>query len=118
MFKQPTFNGYTLPGYNAMLPLNKNFRWMIVWDKEGWTAPVRRIVVNYYGKFLDSDGNEWDCASELPEELTTDEFSKWNEVPDHVLMHDVDQWISAQFKKMPPLGQLFEEAEKAKGNVH
>jgi len=79
-----------LPGYNAMLPLNKYFRWMIVWD----------------------------CASELPEELTTDVFAEWNEVPDHVLMRDVDQWISAQFKKMPPLGQLFEEAEIAKGNGH
>lgn len=76
------YNGHDLPGFNtARPPTPESPRWMIVWDARGWTAPVRRVVNGFNGKFTDTDGNSWDYGSELPSEYMGDEWKEWREVP-------------------------------------
>lgn len=75
----PKFNGFDLPGFEIT---NTRFpRWCIVWDDKGWTTPVRRVIMGFYGKALDSDGNSWDHCSDLPYECRSREFDEWNDVP-------------------------------------
>lgn len=90
MIKQKTYNGYRLAGYDSRRPVQYYIRWMLVWDKTGWTTPVRRVVVSFNGKFVDSSGVEWDYGSELPNLVeTTPEATKlmnqWNLVPSNIL---------------------------------
>lgn len=89
---QKTYNGYALPGFDSSRPPHKEFRWMIVWDEKGWTVPVRRVIVSFNGKFVDSNGCEWDFASELPAHFMTDRFKAWREVPLKIYKRDPQQY--------------------------
>ena len=96
----PTYNGLRLPGYDTARPVRPDEpRWMIVWDRSGWTKPVRRIVISFNGKFLDTDGNYWDFGSDIPLEYRRKELEGYWEIPDNLL-----DPITAWWKKIPGLG--------------
>ena len=78
-----TFNGLALPGFDMANP--KFPRVAIVWDANGWTAPVRRIVTGFNGKFTDTDGNTWDYSSDIPYEYRSLRFADWNTVPENLI---------------------------------
>jgi len=78
-----TYNGKELLGFDTAMPPSVCPRWMVVWDREGpLSTPVRRIVVGFNGKFVTSDGVEYDQASELPTEYLGRVWRGWRELPD------------------------------------
>ena len=74
------YNKLKLPGFDTTRPLHKEPRWMIVWDDAGCTTPVRRVIVQFNGKFRDNSGSYWDHASELPEEYQRAVWDYWRRV--------------------------------------
>lgn len=74
----PKFNGLDLPGFE--LPNTRFPRWCIVWDDKGWTTPVRRVIMGFYGKVVDSDGNSWDHCSDIPYEYRSLALAEWTDV--------------------------------------
>ena len=78
---------------------------MIVWDRTGWTKPVRRIVVMFDGKFLDTDGNYWDFGSDIPDEYTTETLKDYWKVP---------EGLAPVWNICPPLGNLFRDMDNLK----
>lgn len=100
----PRYNGLILPGYDSKFPVTpKCPRWMIVWDKTGWTKPVRRIVVMFNGKFLDTDGNYWDFGSDIPDEYKTKELKDYWKIPGG---------LAPALYNLPPLGNLLRDLDK------
>lgn len=101
----PRYNGLILPGYDAKNPVTPySPRWMIVWDRTGWTKPVRRIVVMFNGKFLDTDGNYWDFGSDIPHEYTTKELQDYWKIPEGL--------APTVWDKLAPIGNLFRDQDK------
>jgi hypothetical protein len=101
----PRYNGLILPGYDTKNPVTpKCPRWMIVWDRAGWTKPVRRIVVMFDGKFLDTDGNYWDFGSDIPYEYATKNLQDYWKIP---------EGLAPALDNLPPLGNLFRDQDKA-----
>ena len=95
----PRYNGLILPGYDTKNPVTPySPRWMIVWDRAGWTKPVRRIVVMFNGKFLDTDGNYWDFGSDIPHEYATKELQDYWKIP---------EWFAPLWDRVHNLGNLF-----------
>ena len=91
----PTYNGFRLPGYDSKFPVTYSSpRWMIVWDKTGWTKPVRRIIIMFNGKFLDTDGNYWDFGSDIPYEYTKPELRDYWKVPENILSPEAKKWAN------------------------
>lgn len=100
------YNGKELPGFDTSMPPSVSPRWMVVWDSEGpLSTPVRRIVVGFNGKFVTSDGVEYDQASELPTEYLGRVWKGWRELPDSMTK-------SIFSKYMDLLGELTAESKE------
>lgn len=100
------YNGKELHGFDTSMPPSVCPRWMVVWDSEGpLSTPVRRVVVGFNGKFVTSDGVEYDQASELPTEYLGSKFRWWRELPDSMTK-------SIFNKYMDLLGELTAEPTK------
>lgn len=100
----PRYNGLILPGYDSKNPVTPQCpRWMIVWDRTGWTKPVRRIVVMFNGKFLDTDGNYWNFGSDIPHEYATKELQDYWKIP---------EGLAPPWYNLPPLGNLLRDLDK------
>lgn len=100
----PRYNGLILPGYDTTNPVTpQGPRWMIVWDRAGWTKPVRRIVVMFNGKFLDTDGNYWDFGSDIPYEYTTPELRDYWKIP---------EGLAPLWDRLHNLGNLLRDQDK------
>ena len=104
------YNGFNLPGFDTTRPPHKHPRWMIVWDDNGWTVPVRRIIVEFNGKFVEKSGPSWDHGSELPDEFMGPLFRAWRELHwPTKLQYEYEQFIQKYHNSKVPV-KTFEHA--------